>query len=430
MKFYNTANHQYTRSFKEAVIEGLAPNKGLFFPVTIPQLDKDFLANLRDYTLPEIAFEVMKEYTEDDISSEDLKRIVEDVFNFDIPLVNVHDDIYSLELFHGPTLAFKDVGARFMSRCLGHFSDRKVKVLVATSGDTGGAVANGFYKVDGVEVIILYPGNKISDIQEQQLTTLGENITAIEIDGTFDDCQKLVKEAFTDQSLNEKMNLSSANSINIARWLPQSIYYYWIAAQLDDKKDISIAVPSGNFGNITAGLLACKSGLKVDQMIAGTNANDIIPKYLLSGDYQPRPSVSTIANAMDVGDPSNYLRLLELYEHDFSKIQSEMIGYSMNDDAIKELISTVYNKHQYIMDPHGAIGYQSLKEKGFENNYKVFLETAHPVKFRDVVEPVINKKLPVPERLAVCLEKKKEAVYLSTSYDEFKNFLLDSLQRA
>jgi threonine synthase len=332
MKFYSTADNNLKVSFERAVIEGLAPSRGLYFPESIHQHSKSFLNDLSKMTLPEIGYEVMKPYTEGDIDNSSLASIVEETLNFPIPLKEIDDHLFTLELFHGPTMAFKDVGARFMSRCLSHFNKEKVKILVATSGDTGGAVANGFYKVEGVEVIILYPGNKISDIQEQQLTTLGENITALEVNGTFDDCQNLVKEAFLDNELKSKMNLSSANSINIARWMPQSIYYYWIKAQLGTtNRPLSISVPSGNFGNISAGVLAQKSGLEIDQFIAATNANDIVPQYIKTGIYDPKPSVSTIANAMDVGDPSNHLRMLELFDHDHEKFINNINGYSLCD---------------------------------------------------------------------------------------------------
>ncbi|MFT4986793.1 MAG: threonine synthase [Glaciecola sp.] len=425
MKFYSTADNNLKVSFERAVIEGLAPSRGLYFPESIHQHSKSFLNDLSKMTLPEIGYEVMKPYTEGDIDNSSLASIVEETLNFPIPLKEIDDHLFTLELFHGPTMAFKDVGARFMSRCLSHFNKEKVKILVATSGDTGGAVANGFYKVEGVEVIILYPGNKISDIQEQQLTTLGENITALEVNGTFDDCQNLVKEAFLDNELKSKMNLSSANSINIARWMPQSIYYYWIKAQLGTtNRPLSISVPSGNFGNISAGVLAQKSGLEIDQFIAATNANDIVPQYIKTGIYDPKPSVSTIANAMDVGDPSNHLRMLELFDHDHEKFINNINGYSLCDSEIKEVIKDVHHTFDYILDPHGAIAYNASKELGNQEQDRVFLETAHPVKFRDVVEPIIGKKLNVPARLETCLNKEKVAINMSTNYDDFKSFLL------
>ncbi len=423
MKFFSTNNKQHNKSFREAVIQGLAPDRGLYFPTEIPVLSQDFFRNISTMSLPDIAFEVMYPYVKEDMPSTVFLELVKEILNFDIPLVKVSEDVFSLELYHGPTLAFKDVGARFMSRCLSQFSDKKVRILVATSGDTGSAVANGFFGVENVEVVILYPSNKISDIQEKQLTTLGGNITALEVDGNFDDCQRLVKEAFQDDDL-KTLNLSSANSINIARWLPQSIYYYWIVAQLGHEKKISVSVPSGNFGNITAGLLAKKTGLAIDQFIAATNINDIIPSYLQTGTYMAKPSQQTISNAMDVGDPSNFYRLLALFDNDFDRIKSEVIGYSLEDESTRKVINDVFQKHQYILDPHGAVGYKAVIDKGTAGNIKVFLETASPVKFREVVEPIIGQKLPVPERLKEALSKSKSSIKMKKTYSEFKAFLL------
>lgn len=425
MKFYSTNNKEHKLSFKEAVIQGLAPDSGLYFPEKIPVLGVEFFKNIGNKTLPEIAFDIMLPFVEEDIPADDFKLLVEDVFSFKIPLVEIEESIHSLELYHGPTCAFKDVGAKFMSRCLGYFSKEKVTVLVATSGDTGSAVANGFLGINGVEVVLLYPSNKISKIQEMQLTTLGQNITALEIDGVFDDCQHMVKEAFLDKELQDKMFLTSANSINIARWLPQSIYYHWIYAQLKNKsKDIVISVPSGNFGNLTAGVLANKMGLPIKRFIASTNANTVIPEFLNSGEYLPKQSVQTLANAMDVGNPSNFVRLLELFNHDFQAIIEMMEGVSIDDDSIKYTITKCKKETGYILDPHGAIGYLSLKNLIQDGEQGVFLETAHPAKFGEVVEACLNEEITIPIRLADCMEREKKAIKMGKTTKELKDFLL------
>ena len=416
--------------FREATIKGQAPDRGLYFPEQVPALSKSFIDQLSMMSKEDIAFRVIKPYVEESIPEEDLHRIVSDTVNFDFPLVKVSENAYSLELFHGPTLAFKDVGARFMSRCLGYFSkDRKEKVfvLVATSGDTGSAVANGFYDVEGVEVVILYPSGKVSAVQEKQLTTLGKNIHSLEVDGTFDDCQKMVKQAFADHDLTSKLFLTSANSINIARWLPQQFYYFYALRQWQHEQLPAICVPSGNFGNICAGLIAYKSGLPVKHFIAACNANDVVPEYFAKGDYHPKTAKATISNAMDVGDPSNFVRMLELFNHEFGTLQHLITSYSISDEETKATIVEVKNKFNYLLDPHGAVAFASvqryLSEK--KNEKAIFLETAHPIKFYDVVEPLINEKIAVPESLTELMNRKKVSTKISTYYTEFKEFLLN-----
>ncbi|TLX73637.1 threonine synthase [Labilibacter sediminis] len=430
MKFYSTNSQDVKVSLKEAVLKGLAADKGLYMPEYIPELEKDFFDNIQDKTLPEIGFEVLKPFFCPDIPEDKFKALVEDALNFDIPAVKVTDDIYSLELFHGPTLAFKDIGARFMARILSHFvADQKkdINILVATSGDTGSAVANGFYKVPGINVFVLYPKGLVSEVQEKQFTTLGENITSIEVDGTFDDCQRIVKEAFLDKELNEKLILTSANSINLARLLPQSIYYYYGYAQLRKagiKDDVVYCVPSGNFGNITAGLVAQTMGLPVKRFMAATNINDIVPEYLKSGLYSPKPSKATIANAMDVGDPSNFVRILDLYDSKHELVKKKIEGCSFTDDEIREGVKRVDEKENYILDPHGATGYMAL-EKGLQKGEKgIFLETAHPAKFPEVVEPVIGRKVVVPERLKAFMDGTPKSVASNASLEDLKAHLL------
>ena len=430
MLYYSTNNNSPKVNFKEATIKGLAPDKGLYFPEVIPELDKKFIENIDQYTKEEIAFKVIQPYTGDIIPGDELKKIVSETINFDFPLVKVDEDIYSLELYHGPTLAFKDVGARFMSRCLGYFvknNDKKITVLVATSGDTGGAVANGFYNVDGVNVVILYPSGKVSSVQELQLTTLGNNITALEIDGTFDDCQKMVKQAFADEQLNKDLFLTSANSINVARWLPQQFYYFFAFQQWKTKdKPPVISVPSGNFGNICAGLLAHRSGLPVRHFIAACNANDVVTKYLDTENYFPKKSVVTLSNAMDVGDPSNFVRILQLFDKEFHSLKNVMSSYSFSDEETKDTLKKIYVKTNYLADPHGAVGYAALKKylQQHPGNEGFFLETAHPVKFYDVVEPIINQKVSLPAAVKDLLQLKKKSVKMNAKYEELKEYLL------
>ena len=435
MHYYSTNHISSKVNFKEATIKGLAPDKGLYFPENIPQLPKDFIKNIAQYTKEEIAITVIQPYIGDLIPKNELEKIVTETINFDFPLVNVEKDFYSLELFHGPTLAFKDVGARFMSRCLSYFvkdnrdnyQAKKITVLVATSGDTGGAVANGFYDVEGVDVVILYPSGKVSSVQELQLTSLGKNITALEVNGTFDDCQHLVKKAFADETVNKELFLTSANSINIARWLPQQFYYFFAYQQWDDKDAPPIiSVPSGNFGNICAGLLAYKSGLPVKHFIAACNANDVFPSYIKSGNYASQQSITTLSNAMDVGDPSNFVRILELFDQQFNSLKDIISSYSISDEEIKEVIKKVYSRSNYLLDPHGAVGYLGLvKYMQQQHGLKgIFLETAHPVKFYDVVEPIIQQPVPIPAIIQGLLKKEKQSIKMECDYTAFKDYLL------
>ncbi|MEJ8844172.1 threonine synthase [Lacibacter sp. H375] len=430
MKYYSLNKQSPIASFKEATILGQAPDKGLYFPESIPQVDKDLISNIENISNEEIAFRVIKPYVANEIKDDKLYRIVSETVNFPMPLVKVNDNISSLELFHGPTLAFKDVGARFMSRCLGQFvrgADKKVTVLVATSGDTGGAVANGFYNVEGVEVVILYPSGKVSSVQEKQLTTLGNNIHALEVNGTFDDCQQLVKQAFTDTELNKELFLTSANSINVARWLPQQFYYFFAYKQWKQKDEPPvICVPSGNFGNICAGILAHMSGLPVNHFIAACNANDIVPNFMQSQQYQPKPAVATISNAMDVGNPSNFVRILELFHQQFPQLKEKFSSVSITDEETKETMKRVYDELHYTLDPHGAVGYLALERylQKHVTDKGIFLETAHPVKFYDVVEPVLNQTIPLPDTVKEIIDLPKKSTLMNVSFQELKDFLL------
>ncbi len=430
MQFYSLNKKSPDVNFKDATINGQAPDKGLYFPYYIPQVSKKLIENIENISNEDIAFEVIKPYVDDTISETELRSIVSETVNFPIPLVNVNENISSLELYHGPTLAFKDIGARFMSRCLGHFvkgSNKKVTVLVATSGDTGGAVANGFYNVDGVDVVILYPSGKVSSVQEKQLTTLGKNITALEVEGNFDDCQQMVKAAFLDADLNKKLFLTSANSINVARWLPQQFYYYFAFKQWKQKDNPPvICVPSGNFGNICAGLLANASGLPVKHFIAACNANDVVPQFFENGNYTAKKAVATISNAMDVGDPSNFVRIMQLFQQEVSALKNMVSSVSVTDEITKQTLLSVYKKYNYLCDPHGAVAYHALEN--YLNNhpgYKgIFLETAHPVKFYDVVEPVIDKTVPVPESIQQQLKLDKKSIKIKSGASELKAYLM------
>lgn len=431
MKYYSTNKQTAEVSLQEAVVKGLASDKGLFMPETIKVLPKSFYDNIANLSFQEIAYTVADAFFGEDIDASTLKKIVYDTLNFDTPLVHVNDNIYSLELYHGPTLAFKDVGGRFMARLLAYFIEKQgqkdVKVLVATSGDTGSAVANGFLGVEGIHVYVLYPKGKVSPIQECQFTTLGQNITAIEVDGTFDDCQALVKTAFLNDELNSKLNLTSANSINVARFLPQAFYYFYAYAQLAKQgkaKDLVFCVPSGNFGNITAGLIGKKMGLPVKRFIASNNRNDIFFEYLKTGVYSPRPSVQTIANAMDVGDPSNFARVLDLYGHSHDAISGEISGATYNDEQISQTVKDVYAKTGYLLDPHGACGYQALVDGLKADETGVFLETAHPAKFLDTVEKIIGEKVSIPEKLQAFMKGEKQSIGIKNSFEEFKHLLL------
>ena len=431
MKYYSTNKKAPMATLHEAVVKGLAGDRGLYMPESIKQLPQSFFDNIGTMSFQDIAFTVAQAFFGEDIPDADLRRIVDDTLSFDCPVAPVTDNIYSLELFHGPTLAFKDVGARFMARLLQYFirqeGREQVNVLVATSGDTGSAVANGFLGVDGIHVYVLYPKGKVSKIQECQFTTLGQNITAVEVDGVFDDCQALVKSAFMDDELNRHMKLTSANSINVARFLPQAFYYFNAYARmkaLGKADNLVVCVPSGNFGNITAALFGHRMGLPIKRFIAANNANDIFFNYLATGKYEPQPSKQTIANAMDVGDPSNFARIYDLYEGDHKRITSLISGATYSDDQIREAMNRCYADNGYILDPHGACGYRALSEHLQPGEYGVFCETAHPAKFKDTVEAVIGAEVEIPARLAAFMKGEKQSVEMSKDFDSFKAYLM------
>ncbi len=426
MKYYSTNHQTPDVSLQEAVVKGLAADKGLFMPERINELPTSFFEQMSQMSLQEVAYQVAQAFFGEDIPADKLKQIVYDTMNFNIPLVKVSDNIYSLELFHGPTLAFKDVGARFMARMLGYFvsgQDKLVNVLVATSGDTGSAVANGFLGVDGIHVYVLYPKGKVSLIQEKQFTTLGKNITALEVDGTFDDCQRLVKSAFMDNELNAHMKLTSANSINVARFLPQAFYYFWAVAQLK-VDNIVCCVPSGNFGNITAGLFGKRMGLPIQRFIAANNRNDIFYNYLKTGQYNPRPSIATIANAMDVGDPSNFARVLTLYNNSHTAICQDISGATYTNEEIGDEIRCVYKTNSYLLDPHGACGHRALREGLRSGETGFFIETAHPAKFKDTVEHIIGEPVAIPQRLQDFMKGTKQSINMTNQFADFKTYLL------
>jgi threonine synthase len=430
LKYYSTNRQSQLINFREATIKGQAPDKGLYFPEQIPQLEKGFIKQIENFSNEEIAFRVIRSYVGDVIPEEKLFQIVSETINFNIPLVQVNENIFSLELFHGPTLAFKDIGARFMSRCLGYFlrdHEKKVTVLVATSGDTGGAVANGFYGTEGMEVVILYPSGKVSPVQEKQLTTLGKNIHALEVKGTFDACQQLVKKAFTDEEINKKRFLTSANSINIARWLPQQFYYFFAYKQWPDKKDPPvISVPSGNFGNICAGILAQQSGLPLKHFIAACNVNNVVSDFLQTKILKQKQAVPTLSNAMDVGDPSNFVRILEIFHHHFTELKADLTSFSISDEETLTTIKEVYQQCNYLLDPHGAVGYLSLQRYlEYHSRQKgIFLETAHPVKFPEAVEKATGQSIEVPSSLANLMQKEKQSILLENDFDQLKDYLL------
>lgn len=433
MKYYSTNKQSPEVGLQEAIVKGLAPDKGLYMPNIIKVLPQSFYENIDKLSFQEIAYTVANAFFGEDIEENILKKIVYDTLNFDTPLVHIEDNIYSLELFHGPTLAFKDVGGRFMARLLAYFihkqGQKDVNVLVATSGDTGSAVANGFLGVDGIHVYVLYPKGKVSPIQECQFTTLGQNITSLEVEGTFDDCQALVKTAFLDEELNRKLNLTSANSINVARFLPQAFYYFYAYAQLKKQgkaNDIVFCVPSGNFGNITAGLIAKRMGLPVKRFIAANNKNDIFLRYLLTGVYIPRPSVQTIANAMDVGDPSNFARVLDLYNHSHNAILKDISGYMSDDNDIRKTVKDVYDRTGYILDPHGACGFEALKHSIKKEETGIFLETAHPAKFIETVEDIIGEKIEIPSKLRDFMKGTKQSTEIGKDFQGFKALLLST----
>lgn len=431
MKYYSTNKEAPLATLHEAVVKGLASDRGLYMPENIKKLPEEFFDNIQSMSFQEIAYTVADAFFGEDVDPESLKKIVYDTLSFDCPVVKVTDNIYSLELFHGPTLAFKDVGARFMARLLQYFihqeGKEEVNVLVATSGDTGSAVANGFLGVEGIHVYVLYPKGKVSKIQESQFTTLGRNITAIEIDGVFDDCQALVKSAFMDEELNNHMKLTSANSINVARFLPQAFYYFNAYARMKAQglaDNLVVCVPSGNFGNITAGLFGRKMGLPIKRFIAANNSNDIFYKYLMTGKYEPKPSKQTIANAMDVGAPSNFARVYDLYKGNHDAITSYISGATYSDSQISETMAECYRSTGYILDPHGACGYRALIEGLKPGETGIFCETAHPAKFKDTVEPIIGANIEIPARLAEFMKGTKKNITMTKDFASFKAFLM------
>ncbi|WP_080780522.1 threonine synthase [Chryseobacterium phocaeense] len=435
MNYYNLKDKEEVVDFKTASIKSQGNHKGLFFPEYIPKFDDDFIQNLHLYSDQEIAFRCMKDFAGDEIPEEILRKIAAETISFEIPLKKINENIAVLELFHGPTLAFKDVGARFMSLCLSYFlkdENKKVTVLVATSGDTGGAVAHGFYNIPGINVVILYPKNRVSPVQEKQLTALGGNISSLEVNGSFDDCQRLVKQAFADKSINSELFLTSANSINIARWLPQQIYYllalkHW---QQHENTNPVICVPSGNFGNICAGLLAHFRGLPAEHFIAACNENDVVPDYLKTRQYHPKKALSTLSNAMDVGDPSNFTRILELFGQQFEQLKDMISGYSINDELTLQTIQEVHKKYGYLLEPHGAVAYASLEQYLIEHPGKkgLILGTAHPVKFPDAVEKATNIKVEIPSGLKDLMNTEKKTIEIHADFEELKRFLLNKNQ--
>ncbi len=433
MKLYSTKNKTGAKvTLAEAVMQGLPADNGLFMPVEIPQLSDTFIQNIKNFSLPEIAYELCSTLFQGAIPPEDLYRLINDSMVFPAPIVSVSKDVYSLELWHGPTLAFKDFGARFMAQLMAYFNQKSTKelvILVATSGDTGGAVASGFHKTEGTKVVILYPSQKVSPLQEKQLTTLGDNILALEIKGTFDDCQALVKQAFLDAELNENICLTSANSINIARLIPQMFYYFEAYKQLPSyEKELVFAVPSGNFGNLTAGLLAKRMGLPVSKFIAATNANDVVPQYLKNGAYLPRPSVRTLSNAMDVGAPSNFVRMIDLYGNDWNEVKNDIIGYTFTDEETRLAMQNCFAETGYTLDPHGAVAYLAVLDyQKMHDCTAIFLETAHPAKFLEDTESILNRKIEVPSRLAELADKEKIAELLDVNFQTFKDWLLKNL---
>ena len=421
-------------SLEEAVFRSLPSDNGLYMPESIPKVSQEFLDTIENKSFKEIAVEITNTLLGDDIPREDIEKLIETAYDFDAPVLKITPNDYVLELFHGPSMAFKDFGARFMAALMSYFlvkSQKKIQILVATSGDTGGAVAQGFFKVPGISVTILYPSGKVSEIQEKQLTTLGNNVTALEIDGTFDDCQKLVKEAFLDSELTEKFNLASANSINIARLIPQSFYFFAAYARLKKLgKPLVFSVPSGNFGNLSAGLLAYRMGLPVERFIASTNLNNSVPRYLEEGTFEPHPSIETISNAMDVGNPSNFVRMTRFFGDDWKLVKEKIAGYFFNDEQTQESMREVFGNTDYVLCPHTAIAYRGLEEyrKNSEGDFTgVFLSTAHPAKFIDLVEETLEKQIEIPERLKLLLSIEKTSIKMKPSYLEFKSFLLSKL---
>lgn len=431
MKFCSTQKNSPLVGLQEAIMNGLAPDGALYMPTEIPCLPDDFFEQADTMSFQEIALEASKYFFLSDVPQDTLMTIIREAFDFDIPVVELNKHLYVLELFHGPTCAFKDFAARFMARLFNFFAEKlqqEITILVATSGDTGSAVAHGFLNIKGIKVIILYPSGRVSSLQEKQLTGMGGNVTALEVQGTFDDCQKLVKQTFLDKELREKVALASANSINIARLLPQSFYYLYLGAQLH-KKDASIvvSVPSGNFGNLTGGIIAKRMGAPISRFVASTNCNNVVPQYLQTGEFKPKPTISTISNAMDVGSPSNFSRMLALYDNDVEKMRNDIYGASFSDDETRRAISSIFERYNYIMDPHGAVAYLGLFNfmKSFPGYVGVFLETAHPAKFSEEVERAVGMSVPMPDRIKAYTDRKKQAVLLKNSFPELKNYLLN-----
>ncbi|WKV12732.1 threonine synthase [Marivirga harenae] len=424
MKYYSTKNKTLRKSFREALMEGLPADNGLYMPEFIPQLSKDYFDNIQEKNILEIAFDVLKPFVREDLKDDQLKNIIHKTFSFDFPVKKIEENNYALELFHGPSYAFKDVGATFLALCLEEFykvAEEKCTILVATSGDTGGAVASAFSKVKNIEVVILYPSGKVSDLQEKQLTTFDKNVKALEVEGDFDDCQQLVKQAFLDSDLRRKLNISSANSINVGRFLPQMVYYFVPFIEFGNAP-LNFAVPSGNYGNLTAGLIAQKMGLPVRQFVAGANSNDVVPRFLRDGYYDPRPTVQTISNAMDVGNPSNFQRMIDLFPEE--EIREEIKGFAFSDEVTLKAMKTVYREHDYLLDPHGAVGYLALKEYLKASKGKsIVLETAHPCKFMHVVSKIVSEDI-YPAGAKELIQKEKKSVKMEVDYDGFKGFLL------
>jgi len=435
MIFYSTKTADLKASLEEAIFNSLPPDNGLYMPESIPTISKEFLADIENKSFKEIAIEVTATLLGSEITRTEIESIIDRAYDFEAPVVKITPNDYVLELFHGPSMAFKDFGARFMAAIMSYFlqrSNKEIRILVATSGDTGGAVAQGFYQVPGISVTILYPSGKVSDIQEKQLTTLGHNVTAIEVDGTFDDCQRLVKEAFLDAELSAKYNLASANSINIARLIPQSFYYFSAYAQLKKfGKPLVISVPSGNFGNLSAGLLAYRMGLPIEHFIAATNVNNAVPRYLESGAYEPVPSIETISNAMDVGSPSNFVRLIRFFNDDWKSVTEKISGAFFNDEQTQKAMREVFGNANYVMCPHTAVAYRGLQEyrKKIKGDFTgVFLSTAHPAKFIDLVEETLGKSIDVPERLKSLLDIEKVSIKMKPEFSEFKSLLMNELK--
>ncbi|MDR1022497.1 MAG: threonine synthase [Prevotellaceae bacterium] len=433
MKYYSTNGQVPPATLQEAVLKGLADDNGLYMPERIPLLSDNFFASLHQKTLQEAALEVAAALFGDDIAASPLREMVYGALSFDIPLVQVADNLYGLELFHGPTMAFKDVGARFLARMMQHITRNEkdeINVLVATSGDTGSAVANGFLGVEGVTVTVLYPKGLVSKIQEAQFTTLGQNICAVEVEGTFDDCQRLVKQAFLDKELNARRRLTSANSINLARFIPQAFYYFWGWAQMPQGSEVVVCVPGGNFGNLTAGLIAKRMGLPIKHFVAANNANDIFLKYLQTAEFSPRPSIATIANAMDVGNPSNFARIMDLYGGNHAKVAADISGYSYSDAQIREVVKRTFDEAKYMLDPHGACAYEALREhlkrdkRRDKKTTGIFLETAHPAKFKETMDNILNADIAVPQKLQAFMSGQKQAVGMSSRYEDFRDLLL------